>query len=150
MDITLDAYIEDGSSSIALHLVPANGYTIARDGISAGVRSWVKETVTSPFVHGRAVVGQRLDVMTALLTVRIRAASTAQLLSRYSSLVTAVEQRAWTLRLVMDGETTRWRCETADTSIGDSGVLDSVALMQHYQVVHLSIPRHPVAVTGPL
>jgi hypothetical protein len=151
MDITLDAYIEDGSNtSIAdLHLIPANGYSIARDGIGAGVRSWVKETATSPFVHSRAVVAQRLDVMTALLTVRIRAASTAQLFTRYSALIRAAEQSAWTLRLVMDGQTTRWRCETADSSVGESGVLDSVALMQHFQLVHLSIPRHPVPVTGP-
>lgn len=153
--ISLDTWIEDGTDPDIpdLHLIPANGYSVIRSGLTVGARVWTKETAGAPDRPGRTVTGRRLDVIGGSLLVRCGGSSTSQLFARYAAVVNAVEQYAWTLRTVIDGETIRFRCETADTAPsgddGEAGLLDEIALMRHKQVCRVSFTRHPIALAGP-
>lgn len=136
------------SGTAGLALTEAAGYQVV--SVGPGARSWRKETVTSPFVHGRAVVSQVLDAGSFPLLVRVKALTAATLASRITALLHAVEQVSYDTTVVIDGVTWTWRCETADTSIGEAGSLDPHGLRNLQQLVTCSIPRHPVPIAGPM
>ena len=143
-DLTLSVTI---SGTAGLALTEAAGYEVV--SVGPGARVWRKETVTSPFVHGRAVVAQVLDAGSFPLLVRVKALTAGSLATRIAALIAAVEQPVYNTTVVIDGVTWTWRCETADTAIGDGGSLDPHGLRSLQQLVTCSIPRHPVPLAGP-
>lgn len=134
----------------SLDLTAANGYEINADGFGPGSKTFRRETATSPYVRGRFLIGAVPDVQTAVLNVWVGGSSATDLASKVSTLLAAFEQRSYTLQAVIDGVTYQWACETADSVIGTGGTFDAFDLGAFQQVVHLSIPRDPLPVAGPV
>jgi len=129
---------------------PENGYRILRGGFGPGVRQWNRQTVESPFVHGRSMVGRTLAMGAAPLAVMVFATDSTILAARIDALVGVLERFTYVLEVVVDGLTYQWTCETADSSVGDGGAFVESGLMNHFQTLTFSIPRHPIPLEGPL
>lgn len=151
MSVTLAVTVQDGSLGLTdLPLTRANGYRIVRDGLGPGARLWRRQTVESPYVHGRILVGQSLDAMVATLHVRVEGSSAAQLETRMGALLAAMEQPAYVLEVVVDGVTYQWQCECADSAVGDAGLFGMFEMAEFQQVLRFTVPRQPVPLDGPL
>lgn len=147
-DLDLTVTITGGTLS-DLSLTRANGYLNLRGGLGPGSRSFRRQTAQSPFVNGRILVGQSLDVEFAQLLVLVQAASSAQLVTRMSALLERMEQPSFVLQVVVDGITYRWQCECADSAPGDAGAFNATDLMVYRQALQFSVPRQPVPLDGP-
>jgi hypothetical protein len=84
----LDVTVTDEPTRRTLTLEPARGYSVPVAALGIAARIWDKRTVESPYVHGRAVVGQQLSPFTwSYLPVLVEAASSVALLLRTAQLV---------------------------------------------------------------
>lgn len=142
--------VVDIIGTTSLSLTSANGYVVRSDGIAPGAKSMRRNTVTSPYVPGRFITDLVADFQTAELDVLVQGTSAADLRTKIGALLTAAEQYAYTLQVVIDGQTYSWMCEPADSTVGDSGAFVEADMDLFQQVVHLSIPRSPIPVAGPL
>lgn len=114
----------------------------------AGVRHR-RVTVQSPYVPGRALVGSVPDVVDSSLTVLVFGASHAELANRVGAVIAAFTQFTYVLTFTHDTAITSWRCEAADWTVGDQGVLDSAETRALVTPVSLVIPRSPTPLSGP-
>jgi len=126
------------------------GYRILRGGFGPGGRTWNRQTVESPFAHGRTMVGRTLAMSAAPLVVQCFADDSTILAARIDALVGVLERFEYELQVEVDGVTYRWLCEGADSVPGDGGAFVEYGLMQHFQTIAFSIPRHPIPLEGPL
>lgn len=138
----------DVIGTTSLSLTFANGYDI--DGIGPGAKSFRRNTVQSPYVPGRFITDIVADYQTAVLDVWVGGSSGSQLQTRVGTLLTAFEQFTYTLQVVIDGATYSWTCEPADSAVGQAGAFEEWDLGAFGQEVHLTIPRSPIPVAGPL
>jgi len=138
--------ISDGLEDFVIS--PDTGYRILENGLGIGVRQWKRQTVESPFVHGRTLVGRTLDVSTIPLVVDVFADDATILEARVDAIVGVLERFTFELETEVAGVTYRWACECADTVPGDGGVFEDYD--GFFQTLTFSIPRHPIPLEGPL
>lgn len=143
-DLAVTVTVLDGTSGLAaVVLTLANGYEIVGSGLGIGAKSFRRQTVESPYVASRTLVGAVLDVVEGRLAVRVSGATHAELRTRTLTLVAAMEQRAFTLRVLIEGATDNYRCECADSAVGDGGTYDEMLAMNLLQPVTFSFPHDP-------
>ncbi len=147
MPAATTAYVTRTELSLTnLSLLDPGVYRIGREALEAGMVTWRRQLVTSPFVHGAYEVGAVKDqVQGASLLIRVWGTSQSNLQSRVTTLLAAFTQSTYDITVGLDGTLWTWRCMRADYKIGFP---DSVR-RQTVAPVTLSFPRHPVAVAGP-
>lgn len=119
-------------------------YTVGRR-VEVGAVTWNKSTVTSPFVHGRFVVNERMDAAEAGIEVYAAGTSHTNVMGKIDTLLEAfTEQHEYVLRLVVDSVVHEWLCERADFEVGYMTETIAARLIP----VRLSFYRRPVPVSG--
>lgn len=119
-------------------------YTLARS-INVGSVAWEKSTVTSPYVHGRFVVNERMDASEAAIGVYCLGATDSALNTNLGTLLEAfTEQHEYVLRISVNGVDHQWTCERADYEVG----FITEMLAARVLPVQLSFYRNPVPVAG--
>lgn len=144
VDLSVTVTVLDGTDALpAIVLTFANGYEIMGAGLGIGAKSFRRQTVESPYVSSRTLVGAVLDVVEGRLAVRVNGATHLELRTRINALVAAMEQRAFTLRINIEGNIDNYRCECADSAIGDGGTYDEMHAANLLQQVTFSFPHDP-------
>lgn len=129
-----------------LDLNDETSYVLGRR-VEVGSVTWEKSTVTSPFVHGRFVVNERMGAAEAGIEVYVLGSDHTQVMNRVGTLLEAfTEQHEYVLRLVVDSVVHEWLCERADFEVG---YMTETIAARHVPV-RLSFYRRPVPVSGVL
>jgi hypothetical protein len=142
--------VVSGTPDLEIH---TGGVPYALDkGFSTGAKSYRRQIVESPFVHGRSLVGAVMDVQNLTVPVFVRGTSPADLRDKLVDLVEYFSQFSYTVTYY-DGSSTdasySWQAEIADYSIGNNGEQDDKLILMYAQTITFSVPCSPVAV-GPL
>lgn len=149
--VTLPDLVVDGS--VTRQLVPGGPLAALdlQDGtnyefisVSPGDKSWRRESATSPFTHGRTLIGATLDVELAEVMIRVKGTSMSHLDSNLAALLRAFEQFAYALTIVIDGVTWTWQCEPADYTLQ----LSKFHMMARIHEVTFTVPRNPIPTAG--
>lgn len=130
---------------------PGNGYFVLDNTFGGGQQTKRRETVQSPWVHGRFATAIVKDVQIAPLAVEVMADSEAVLTTRIQALLAALDQFSFILTAEQHGlGQFSWICESADWSVGPAGVIDDfdLTMAPYGQVVTATIPRSPIPATG--
>lgn len=144
-DLDITALVSRDELALAdLDINDEVNYRLAQQFRPGGV-TWSKEFVESPFVHGRYVVGERKQSTEGSLGVFVTADTHAALHTNVETLVDAfTEQRTYVLRLVVEGQDLRWKCERADYEVA----FTTAHVNALYVPVAFSFHRHPIPVQG--
>lgn len=119
-------------------------YELSRN-VDIGSVTWRKETVTSPFVHGRTPVHEVKDVTESKVGVYVMGDTRATLDGNIETLIEAfTEQYSYELRLQVEGRDYHWRCERADYQVAFQTEMIAAAKIP----VIFSFFRHPVQMQG--
>lgn len=153
-DLTIVASIGRGRLDLAdLDLNDGTAYELVAAG--PGIRRWVRDWAVAPSVHGASQVSSRLDVQTAPIAIRVKAATMATFEARCITLIEAFAQLRFQLTVSIDGQPQTWKCFAADggpataDGSGADGTWDKFSLMVGYhQVYAFQVPRHPIPVAG--
>lgn len=137
-----------GLAPLELNTTTGRSYRIAPGGVGPGAATWRRETVVSPVVDGRLLLGAVLDVQTLTVKVRVRASSYGVLEDRVRAVLHAFYQRSYSLTVTLGGEQRAWLCEPADSAVGQAGQYDEDDYRGLQQVVTFSVPRSPIALAG--
>ena len=141
----VDAYVtrpEVGGGN--LDLVNSTYKIEGEDGIRFGQRTWRRNMVSSPFVHGEFPVTQTMGNSQVECNIQIRAASMSALNTAIASLVAAFSQFEYALYVTLDDVTWGWTCFAADIAVESS----DERMAQFNTVARLSIPRLPIPISG--
>lgn len=122
---------------------PANGYYIQRGGFGPGEVSHRTTYAESPYVIGKTLTHAVKDLMTSTLIIRVEGTDHSDMMDKTEELCEAFEQFAYTLTIIIDGESYTYACDTADYSIGDGGQLDDLWLRSATQLVSFEVPHKP-------
>lgn len=117
-------------------------------GFGPGAQVLNRQTIASPFRHGRTLVGWTFGMQQGTVQVTCRGTSGGTLRTLVGSVLDAFTQWSYTLTFDYDGLQGSWTCEAADYNVGPQGVLDEFDLSFYEQTVFLQVPHHPVPVTG--
>lgn len=135
----------------ALQLWDPPDYFVLDDSFGPGQQTKRRETVQSPWVHGRFATSIVKDVQVATMAVQVTASSEAGLATRIAALLAAFDQFTFYLTATQHGlGTFSWVCESADYAVGPGGAINDFDLKTtpYGQVVTASIPRSPIAALG--
>lgn len=148
-DLTITATISRTDLALAdLALEDPGTYRIVE--LSTGTVTWRRETVESPNVRGRGLIGAVQDTKTGRIVIRASASSAAALATRTATLTDAFEQLGYTLTVTIDGVTHSWACECADWAPGTDGAVDKFELADRQRTLAFTWPHDPVPLAGPL
>lgn len=155
-DLPISALITRDNLPVPLADLDLNDHT-AYEVVSYGPggRQWVFDWASAPSVHGEKPVSARLGNQIAPVIIRVRASSRATFNTRCQALVAAFSQLRFHLKFQIDsGVLEEWKSfaaditpATADGSAAD-GSWDKYSQARYHQVYAISVPRHPVPVTG--
>jgi hypothetical protein len=107
--------------------------------------SWRRETVSSPFAHGRFPIHETKDAAEASLSVYVLGEDHTTLQSNLGELLEAFTgQYEYLLKLQVEGQDYQWRCERSDYQVGFA----TETLVARFLPVELSFFRHPIPVAG--
>ena len=106
-------------------------------GVEFGQRTWRRQMVTSPFVHGGVPVTQVLETSTMNLTIQVKATSQESLADAIATLVAAFSQFEYEVNVVFDDQRWAWTCWSADIVVGS----DDERMAQWNIQVKLTVPR---------
>lgn len=147
-DLSVSAHITRANLAPALADLNLNddvNYQLSSQ-VEMGAVAWRKETVTSPFVHGRVVVGAVKDAAEGSVTVYVKGNNHATLNTNLDTVITAfTEQDEYTLKLMVEGQYYYWQCERADYEVA----FTTPTLKARLLPVRFSFFRHPTPVQGP-
>jgi hypothetical protein len=114
-------------------------------GVRVGSLTWRRETVSSPFAHGRFPIHETKDAAESSIDIYVLGEDHATLHANLGELLTAfTEQYAYVLKLEVEGESYHWRCERADYQVAFA----TETLNSRFVPVALSFFRHPIPVAG--
>lgn len=123
--------------------VTAGAYDIEGEtGIDFGGRTWRRNMVDSPFVHGSFPVTQALENSTLGLAIQVRAASQDALATAIAVLVSAFSQFEYSVTIKFDDADRQWTCWAADMTVGTH----DERFGQWNVVVQVQIPRSPIQI----
>lgn len=131
-----------------LQLWQPGTFTVLGDAFGPGAQVRRRETVTSPYVKGRTLLSAVDDVQLASLSIEVGSTSGSGLSTNIAVLLAAFSQSTFTMSAIWDDVAVSWTCEAADYAVGPAGVLQDHDLKFFTQVVALTVPRSPVAVSG--
>lgn len=149
-DVSLSVTVTRTHLSLpVLQLEDPGVYRVMDDTLGPGSFSWRKQTVESPYVHGRTVVNAVKDVQIAPLGVLVYGSTQALLHTRMGALARAFEQWDYTMTVTIDGTVVgQWTCEAADYAVGGDGAFAGKSMLSKVQPMTFQIPRHPVPLQG--
>ena len=114
-------------------------------GVQTGKLTWRKDTVTSPYVHGRFPVREVMDAVEMTLVVYALGSSHAVLTENIGVLIAPfTEQNEYELRIDVESQAYHWRCERADYEVAFATETLNALLVP----VQFTIYRSPIAVAG--
>lgn len=142
MSADLDTSVTFSLATGSLVLDEAGGYTLVSVGTPN--RTWARRTVEGRYQHGRRLVSAVLQTPNVVVQVRVSGSSWVQAASRWNALLAAVSQRSYTTTVVIEGVTSVYTCEPADTALASGQDLDPFALMANQQEYALTIPVMPL------
>ena len=134
------------TSTPNITLVGGGTYDVIQDSLVVGQMTWRREVVTSPYVHGDVEVASVRAAGQVALTVRVTAADQSSLQTAINNLIAAVSASSFTLSVSLDGTAYTWTCGRASYSV----TFDVGMYRGKRARVALVVPRHPVAVAGPI
>lgn len=109
-----------------------------------------RTTASSPFVQGRLLVASTTETPNLRGEIYVLGLDPADLEDRVDTIRAALRQRRFQLSVTHTDGTSRtdsWLCERADFEEGSAGADPAASLF--YQVLTYSIPRSPLATSGP-
>lgn len=125
-----------------LDLVSSTYKIEGEEGIDFGDRTWRRNMVTSPFVHGEFPVTQALNNSMMPLSLQVRSTSQSGLSTAIATLVAAFSQFEYELHVQFDDVERAWLCYAADLRVGTH----DERFAQWNVNVKLTIPRSPIPV----
>lgn len=137
-----------GSGLPDLQLWAPPTYLIVGDSFGPGAQVWRRETVTSPYVHGRFLVQSTKAEQIVPLVIQVLGTDGSDLGVKVGDLLDAFSQPAYTLTEQFSGTLAAWTCEMADYSVGPGGALNDLDLFFHAAEITLAIPRAPKPLAG--
>lgn len=147
-DLSISAHVTRANLTSPLADLSLNddiNYTFGKQ-LNVGRVAWRKETVTSPFIHGRVVVGEVMDAAEGSCVVYVHGGTHSALKTNLDTLLNAfTEQYEYVLKLMVEGQYYYWRCERADYEVG----FMTETLKARHVPVMLSFFRRPIPDQGP-
>lgn len=147
VDLVVDVTVKTAAGTTILDLVSTAGYDVV--SVGEGDRVWRRLTAQSDWVEGRIKSAAVLDVMSATVVVRCRSTTQAGLRTLVANARAAFETTATTapdfvLWVNIGGQTEKWACECADSTLGDSAEsYDQFEFIAFRQTLTFTIPRAP-------
>ena len=144
-DLDVTAFVtRDELDAGPLNINDGENFILAK-GLQVGKLIWRKDTVTSPYVHGRFPVREVMDAVESTLIVYALGSSHAVLTENIGVLIAPfTEQSEYELQINVEGQSYHWRCERADYEVAFATETLNALLVP----VQFTIYRSPIAVAG--
>lgn len=144
-DLDVTAFVTRGELELGLLNINDGDNFILGKGLQVGKLVWRKDTVTSPYVHGRFPVREVMDAIETTLVVYAKGESHAVLTENIGVLIAPfTEQSEYELRINVEGQAYHWRCERADYEVAFATETLNALMVP----VQFTIYRSPIAVAG--
>ena len=144
-DLDVTAFVTRDELELGLLDINDGDNFILGKGIQVGKLVWRKDTVTSPYVHGRFPVREVMDAVESTLVVYAKGESHAVLTENIGVLIAPfTEQSEYELQINVEGQSYHWRCERADYEVAFATETLNALLVP----VQFTIYRSPIAVAG--
>jgi len=144
-DLDVTAFVTRDELELGLLDINDGDNFILGKGFQVGKLVWRKDTVTSPYVHGRFPVREVMDAVESTLVVYAKGESHAVLTENIGILIAPfVEQSEYELRINVEGQAYHWLCERADYEVAFATETLNALLVP----VQFTIYRSPIAVAG--
>lgn len=114
--------------------------------LDPGAVSYRREQVKSPFVDGTFTISRVKDQTEFQLVVDVLGSTHSAMQSAVGTLIDAMTQDEFTLKVVIDGATYSWTCEAGDYAMGWS----NAHFASTRTAVAFTLPRKPVPASGPI
>jgi hypothetical protein len=119
-------------------------YQLGR-ALRIGSVTWRRESVTSPYVHGRIPVHEVKDAAESSLVVHCFGETSAAAMTNLGVLLEAFTgQWDYSIALNVDGVNYQWRCERADYEVG----FITETILAKLIPVSFTFHRHPIPLQG--
>lgn len=140
--------IRNLAGTLVLDLAVASdgtGYELDIDGVRPGRTVWRRQTSTSPWVDGYSTDMVSRDGRTVEIALRVNGTDNVQVATLQQALLAAVEVPRFLLEVEVDGVSTTWRADCADSEWSWL----STEMVNTFRTVQLTIPVQPTpAITG--
>lgn len=130
------ALASNGTTEV-LSLTVATGYELI--SLTMPERTWRRRVATAEDVEGDVEVQSVLEAGTWEIQLYVKGSSTSQVETRRASLLAAVEARVWYLEVTIDGVTTKWKANRADSVTS----LEKPYLHNLMKIVTIHVPVQP-------
>lgn len=136
-------------SDLELNTSSGDDYKVIKNELAGGALGWRRQTVTSPFVEGRALINAVKDVVISPIGIRVTGSTQADLKSKMQALVNAFTQQSYQITETIGGQVWGvYQCEPADIVIGSGSVYHTEQFIAFKQEFRAQIPRKPDPGTG--
>lgn len=119
--------------------VDGTGYELDFDGVNPGQQVWRRQTSTSPWVDGFSSGTPTKDGRSFEIALRCIGTSNVQVEELLQALLAVVELPAYLLEVEVDGVSSTWRADCADSAWSWL----TVEMRYSFRTVQLTIPTQP-------